>query len=324
MSKAKLAAAKELIEEKRYIEARDLLRTMPGDPTAAKWIEKLNQRIGEQVKAQPYSLTPDQQAILNKRQQAEKQKAQRSRRGCLLIVVFVIGFAYWIGEGANRDAARNDREATAQSTLRIAATSPVAATQVAKLPTSLPSPVSTRPADTAVADLQTRETELYETEPPPLTNTTHPQVQAAQLTQTYLEMEIAMYAVESEASVFDEAAYIRAINEGIALMAGEFDILSVRVANGRPNGGEIVVIISYTTSAETELDLLREWLRLFSAVTTGNRDENLEIDSISVIIGLPNGNTSGIVTTSTTNLSAFYRGEININEFSSRLVYADL
>ena len=43
MSKAKLLAAKELIQEKRYSEARSLLDTIPNDPTAQKWLTKLDQ-----------------------------------------------------------------------------------------------------------------------------------------------------------------------------------------------------------------------------------------------------------------------------------------
>ncbi|MDX1994587.1 MAG: hypothetical protein SF029_19550 [bacterium] len=41
MSKVKLAAAKELIQEKRYDEARVLLQTINSE-TAVRWLEKLN------------------------------------------------------------------------------------------------------------------------------------------------------------------------------------------------------------------------------------------------------------------------------------------
>lgn len=48
MSQVKLAAARELIEEKKFIEARALLLTIKDDPTAAKWLAKLEARIGSQ------------------------------------------------------------------------------------------------------------------------------------------------------------------------------------------------------------------------------------------------------------------------------------
>src|SRR4051794_17202967 len=41
MSKAKFEAAKELIDEKRYDEARTILKTID-HPTAAKWLNKLD------------------------------------------------------------------------------------------------------------------------------------------------------------------------------------------------------------------------------------------------------------------------------------------
>lgn len=41
MSKAKLVAAKELIQEKRYTEARALLKTVT-NPTATRWLEQLD------------------------------------------------------------------------------------------------------------------------------------------------------------------------------------------------------------------------------------------------------------------------------------------
>lgn len=44
MSQSKLQAARELIEEKKYAEARVLLMTIRDDPTAAKWIAQIDAR----------------------------------------------------------------------------------------------------------------------------------------------------------------------------------------------------------------------------------------------------------------------------------------
>lgn len=43
MSKAKLAAARELINEKNYVVARAVLMTLPADDTARRWLERLNE-----------------------------------------------------------------------------------------------------------------------------------------------------------------------------------------------------------------------------------------------------------------------------------------
>lgn len=42
MSKAKLVAAKELIQEKHYEEARTILKTIDNDPTAIRWLKELD------------------------------------------------------------------------------------------------------------------------------------------------------------------------------------------------------------------------------------------------------------------------------------------
>jgi len=44
MSQTKLQAAHELIQEQEYQAAREILRTMPSNPTAAKWLIQIEQR----------------------------------------------------------------------------------------------------------------------------------------------------------------------------------------------------------------------------------------------------------------------------------------
>ncbi len=43
MPDPKLQAARELIKEKHYAEARAILKTMPKDPTAQRWLKKLDE-----------------------------------------------------------------------------------------------------------------------------------------------------------------------------------------------------------------------------------------------------------------------------------------
>lgn len=56
MSQVKLAAARELIQEKKYAEARALLLTIRDDPTAARWLAKLDERT-KQI-PQNYTVIP--------------------------------------------------------------------------------------------------------------------------------------------------------------------------------------------------------------------------------------------------------------------------
>lgn len=51
MSREKLLQARSLIQEKRFDEARIILRSMPNDPTAQKWLAKLNEIAPEKPRA---------------------------------------------------------------------------------------------------------------------------------------------------------------------------------------------------------------------------------------------------------------------------------
>lgn len=57
MSDAKLQAARELIQAKNYEAARAVLVTMPNDPTAVKWLAKLD-RIAPAVTAPATAPSP--------------------------------------------------------------------------------------------------------------------------------------------------------------------------------------------------------------------------------------------------------------------------
>lgn len=59
MSDAKLQAAKELIQEKAYEAARAILKTLPDDPTAIKWLAQLDQFV-------PPTPEPSRQAPIEK------------------------------------------------------------------------------------------------------------------------------------------------------------------------------------------------------------------------------------------------------------------
>jgi len=70
MSKAKFAAAKELIQEKHYDAARAVLQTM-NDPNARQWLQKLDQI------APPF---PNQIALSSKEQERFYRSQNRDRR----------------------------------------------------------------------------------------------------------------------------------------------------------------------------------------------------------------------------------------------------
>lgn len=80
MSKAKFQAAKELIDEKKYGEARALLKSID-HPTAREWEAKLDK------------LSPPQSIGSNPTQPAVKRR-KSSRTGCLLLIAIVLVLFY--------------------------------------------------------------------------------------------------------------------------------------------------------------------------------------------------------------------------------------
>lgn len=79
MSQAKLAAAKELIQEKRYAEARVLLNTM-NNPTATRWLEQLD-NLDPPPTAQYNAPMPPVTAEAERYYRAENRKRKRRRLG---------------------------------------------------------------------------------------------------------------------------------------------------------------------------------------------------------------------------------------------------
>jgi len=87
MSKAKFAAAKEMIDEQNYAGARAILSTID-HPTARTWEQKLNQIaptwLNELDKSPP---RPVERKVIY----VEKRSNDRSSRGCLVSVLLIIG-----------------------------------------------------------------------------------------------------------------------------------------------------------------------------------------------------------------------------------------
>lgn len=85
MSKAKFTAARELIREENYHEARLILRSMPDHPTAQKWLARLDEIAPEpEPQLQPDVHAQIQSALDERdRQQRRRQWVGCALRGCL-------------------------------------------------------------------------------------------------------------------------------------------------------------------------------------------------------------------------------------------------
>jgi hypothetical protein len=101
MSKAVLTAAKELIDSGKYHEAATILRTLPDDPTAQKWLANLEAKYLPKAPTGPTSVgrtAMEMTAYEAKRlREAKASKRPNRLRGCL-VVLLVLGVLYVVSQ----------------------------------------------------------------------------------------------------------------------------------------------------------------------------------------------------------------------------------
>lgn len=112
MSKAVLTAAKELISEGKYHEAATILRTLPDDPTAQKWLANLEAKyLPKAAPTEPTSIgltAKEMKAYEAKRLREAKAGKRPSRlRGCLVLLL-LLGVLYVVSQnGRNSSVSRS-------------------------------------------------------------------------------------------------------------------------------------------------------------------------------------------------------------------------
>lgn len=121
----------------------------------------------------------------------------------------------------------------------------------------------------------------------------------------------------SKPLAFSEAAYVKFIQT--ELDSTNIDVRSVRVADGRANGGVRGVIITYVTVGVREEDFKTEWETLFTRTASALKTNNLDVDEVSIIVGLVNGKASSILVAQIKDLRDFHNNAITRDEFFRRL-----
>jgi len=287
MSKAKMQAAKELIEEKKYDEARSILATVD-HPTAREWEKKL-----DLLQAQASKISPQTEKVESTTTPSRKKRRLLTLPvigGILLACILVYIVAGGPQAGEQRRATQTAQAVSAAHTNTVIALTPPTETN-----TSAPSGTPT----------------VTQTSAPTATITDTPKPSA-----TFTPSNTPF---PTETPVFNEQEAAQQIIDGLSIVAGGRNIETVQVADGRPNGGERVVIVSYLTTESTEVGYVDEWIDIFEGVAASIRANDLDVDSVSLVAGTATGQAAGILVTSIEDLIAFTQGEITRGEFLSRL-----
>lgn len=98
-------------------------------------------------------------------------------------------------------------------------------------------------------------------------------------------------------------------------MVTDIDVVSVRIADGRPNGGEVALIVAFSAPvAEQAVGVGSVWGAAGAAI----REYSMDIDSLTVIYGVNESSSSAIVTVQVVDLLAFMNEEITLEELLAR------
>lgn len=92
MSKAVLTAAKELIDSGKYHEAATILRALPDDPTAQRWLATLEAKYLPKAPSGRHGLTKEElQSAEQRMRQARNIRASGNRKVAITTVVLIVG-----------------------------------------------------------------------------------------------------------------------------------------------------------------------------------------------------------------------------------------
>lgn len=95
----------------------------------------------------------------------------------------------------------------------------------------------------------------------------------------------------------------------------DVNISSVQIADGRANGGERGVIISYTSTANNEFDLAEEWGAIFTYTGATIQDRSMDLDAVTLVIGDERGDAVAIVVGYVDDLMAYMNGDMDAETF---------
>lgn len=158
MSKAVLTAAKELIDSGKYHEAATILRTLPDDPTAQKWLANLEAKyLPKAAPTEPTSIgltAKEMKAYEAKRlREAKAGKRPNRLRGCLVLLL-LLGVLYVVSQNGRNSSVSRSTAVPRATEPRAAGPAPTV-TASATI-TETPVPATARPTDGPVALEATR------------------------------------------------------------------------------------------------------------------------------------------------------------------------
>lgn len=302
MTKAKFEAAKKLIDQNKYVEARKILKTID-HPTARAWETKLD--------AMDDFVVPDD---IPKKKSHANTRIYDTLRGCMVrgcsvlvgAVVLILVVAALVSQpkssvpnvaSAPSQTSRPDIRPTFTDFVRPTSTESVRVTIIPTIQNRSGFVTTTPLANAALPTATITDTPLST-----ITSTPKPTI-------TLVPNQPQTISAESEADVIRRFVrdYMRK------------ELLSVEIADGRSSGGERVAILAYVSATTNPADLLSELGGILGVIGAAINDDLLDIDTITMVFGPTADSATGIISAQANDMVALINGDITPDEFDKRL-----
>ena len=100
----------------------------------------------------------------------------------------------------------------------------------------------------------------------------------------------------------------------------DVDVFSVEIADGRPNGGDKVIIVGFNSQADTETEFFGELGSIIGIVGGALRNDVTDIDALVMVVGSRDGAMAGTVAADADDILAFVNEEITALQMFERLI----
>lgn len=312
MSQSKLNRARDLIKQKKLIEARNILLTIPDDPTAREWLPKLEAKIKES-----FAPTVEQEFPIK-----PGAVSPRRRYGCFTWGVFIFGglLILYVIMPASMRPALPTRVPTKPPATSAAETSNGAGLRRAEPTLTITDTLSPMPSFTTPA-AQSNSAADGNAPTPDYTAIfalIPDDIQSRPTTAPNLPPPVATSTATSD------QAQTRDLIDTVMALAGGRNIYSIQITDGRANGGERSVFITYLTTESTEAGFVDEWIDLLEAVAHSLDFDDVDADTVALLMGSPSGVTLGLLSISAADTVAYYRGEMSRAAFILKLEFVSM
>jgi hypothetical protein len=119
----------------------------------------------------------------------------------------------------------------------------------------------------------------------------------------------------SQSQSLNDREDAQSIEDTLSVWAGGRNVETVKIANGRPNGGERVVIVAYLSTESTDVGVVDEIFDLLDAIGVAIDAFDIDLDSVGLVAGDAFGNAAGAIAVSVDDLQAFRQGRMSRGTF---------